>query len=269
MQEQGKGKKDTDRSLKNHLLTWLTTIAPVLLVLFVTVVFSAFFAGPHPWNAWQGLWKTLFRFFRFTLVLCLPLCATIPIYGLIVERKKKVLLQIDEKRDFTIRRLKHWLFRPFQGIGIGLVFATKLLTILQLIVGPTVKSSLLIPQGQFELARLLMVTAVTVFVSLLLSVLWTLDDMGIRYFNRKDQELKLIGKYVGTLMPLIFGLYGMFGLLATYPASQAFAYAFKIVVVLYPSLAFFAAVHTHFLRKRLGLLLKRTSLRKAGILEHE
>jgi hypothetical protein len=269
MQEQGKGTKDTDRSLKNHLLTWLTAIAPALLVLFVTVVFSAFFGGPHLWKGWQVIWKTLFRFFRFTLVLCLPLFATISIYGFIVEKKKKVLLQIDGKREFTIHRVKHWVFRPFQGIGIGLVFAMKLLTILQLIVGPTSKTFLLIPQGQFELARLLMVTAVTVFVSLLLSVLWTLDDMGIRYFNRKDQELKMIGKYVGTLMPLIFGLYGMFGLLATYPASQAFAYAFKIVVVLYPPLAFFAAVHTHFLRKRLGLLLKRTSLRKAVILEHE
>jgi predicted DNA repair protein MutK len=114
-----------------------------------------------------------------------------------------------------------------------------------------------------------MISAVTVFVSLLLSILWTLDDMGIRYFNRKDQELKMIGKYVGTLMPLIFGLYGMFGLLTNYPPDQAFAYAFKIVVVLYPPLAFFAAAHTHFLRKRLELLLKRTSLRKTGILEHE
>jgi len=114
-----------------------------------------------------------------------------------------------------------------------------------------------------------MITAVTVSVSLLLSVLWTLDDMGIRYFNRKDQELKMIGKYVGTLMPLIFVLYGMFGLLATYPPDQAFAYAFKIVVALYPPLAFFAAAHNHFLRKRLGVLSRRTSLRKAGILEHE
>jgi hypothetical protein len=259
----------TTQSSKNPLLAGLTDVAPALLVLFANVLFVTFSGIPSFFNAWQGLWKTLFRFFRFTFVLCLPLFATIPIYGFIVKKKKKVLLQIEEKPGFTIYRVKHWVFRPFQGIGIGLVFATKLLTILQLIVGPTSKTFLLIPQGQFELARLLMVTAVTVFVSLLLSVLWTLDDMGIRYFNRKDQELKMIGKYVGTLMPLIFGLYGMFGLLATYPASQAFAYAFKIVVVLYPPLAFFAAIHTHFLRKRLGLLLKRTSLRKAGILENE
>jgi hypothetical protein len=195
--------------------------------------------------------------------------ATIPIYGFIVEKKNRVLLQIDGKRDFTTYHLKHWVFRPFQGIGIGLLFGTKLLTILQLVAGPSVKSSLLIPQGQFDLARIVMITAVTVFVSLLLSVLWTLDDMGIRYFNRKDQELKMIGKYAGTLMPVIFGLYGMFGLLANYPTAQAFTYAFEIVVVLYPPLVFFTVAHTYFLRKRRELLTKRTPLRKAAILEHE
>lgn len=220
-------------------------------------------------NAWQGLLKTLFRFVRFTVVLCLPLLTTIPIYGFIIEKKKKVLLRLDEKPNFTVHRLRQWLFRPFQGIGIGLVFATKLLTALQLIVGPAYRPFSLIPQGDFELARLLMVTAVTVLVSLMLSVLWTLDDMGIRYFNRKDRELKIVGKYVGTLMPLIFGLYGIFGLLTTYPFDQALAYVFKIVVALYPPLAFFAVAHTYFLRKRLGLLLKGTSLRKVGIVEHE
>lgn len=259
----------TTQSSKNPLLAGLIDVAPALLVLLTNVLFVAFFGSPSFLNAWQGLGKTLLRFFRFTLILCIPLFTTIPIYGFIVEKKKKVLLQMDKKRDLTIHRLKHWLFRPFQGIGIGLVFAAKLLTILQLIVGPASKPLSLIPQGQFELARLLMITAVTVSVSLLLSVMWTLDDMGIRYFNRKDQELKMIGKYVGTLMPLIFGLYGMFGLLATYPPDQAFAYAFKIVVALYPPLAFFAAAHNHFLRKRLGVLSRRTSLRKAGILEHE
>ncbi len=235
----------------------------------VTVVFTAFFGDPHPLKGWQAIWKALLRFFRFTLVLCLPLYALIPIYSFIVERRKKVLLQIQQGRDFTVHRLKHWVFRPFQGIGIGLLFGTKLLTILQLIAGPIVKPSLLIPQGQFELARLLVITAVTVFVSLLLSTLWTLDDMGIRYYNRKDQELKLIGKYAGTLMPVVFGMYGLLGLLANYRTAQAFTYAFKIVVVLYPPLTVFSVAHAYFLRKKAGVLFKKTLLKKGGILEYE
>lgn len=257
------------RSQKNVLPAWLIDIAPALLVFAVTVAFAALFGGPNLLKGWQAIWKTFLRSFRFTLVLCLPLYLLVPIYSFIVDKMKDVLLQIQEKRDFTIHRLKHWVFRPFQGIGIGLLFSTKLLTVLQLIAGPTIRSSWLIPEGQFELARLLMITAVTVFVSLLLSTLWTLDDMGIRYFNRKDQELKMIGKYAGTLVPVVFGVYGLLGLLANYPADQAFIYAFKIVVAIYPPLAVFSVAHTYFLRKKAGLLFKRTLLTKGGILEHE
>ena len=54
------------------------------------------------------------------------------------------------------------------------------------------------PQGQFQLGRFMVVTGITILVSLLLSTLWTLDDMGIRYFNRKDYEIKMVGKYMGT-----------------------------------------------------------------------
>jgi hypothetical protein len=192
-----------------------------------------------------------------------------PIHSYIVGRRKDVLLRIDEKPAFVIHWAKHQVFRPFQGIGIGLLFSTKLLTVLQLIAGPTIRPSLLIPEGQFELARLFMITAVMAFISLLLSTLWTLDDMGIRYFNRKDQELKMIGKYAGTLMPVVFGMYGLLGLLANYPADQAFVYALKIVVVLYPPLAIFTIAHTYFLKTRAALLLRQTSLKKGGILEHE
>jgi len=45
--------------------------------------------------------------------------------------------------------------------------------------------------------------------------------------NRKDQELKMIGKYVGTLMPILFGLYGIFSLLDDYPARQALSSYFE------------------------------------------
>ena len=263
-----KGDKRMTRSQNSSIPPWLTAIAPALLVLLFTVAFSAFFGGPHLLKGWQAIWKTFLRFFRFTLVLCLPLYTLVPMYGFIVERMKEHLLQIEKKRDFTTHRLKHWAFRPFQGIGIGLLFSTKLLNILQLIAGSTVKASLLIPEGQFELARLLMITAVSVFISLLLSILWTLDDMGIRYFNRKDQEFKMIGKYAGTIVPVVFGMYGLLGLLANYPTDQAFIYAFKIIVVLYPPLMVFAVAHAYLLRKKAGLL-KRTLVKKGGILEYE
>ncbi len=264
-----KGANTTIRSRKNSLSPWLNALAPALFVLLVTVAFSAFFGDPHLSKGWLAMGRTLLRFFRFAVILCLPLYALVPIYGFIVEKARDILLQVHHKQDFTLHRLKHCVFRPFQGIGIGLLFSTKLLTILQLIAGPTVKSSLLIPEGQFEFARFMVITSVAVIISLLLSTLWTLDDLGIRYINRKDQELKMIGKYAGSLLPIVFGVYGLLGILADYPPTQALLYTFEIIVVLYPPLVVFSVAHACFLAKNAGTLHKRTLLGKVSISEHE
>ncbi len=88
--------------------------------------------------------------------------------------------------------------------------------------------------------------------------------MGIRYFNRKDQELKMIGKYAGTLMPVIFGFYGILNLFANYPTAVALFFVCKIAVVLYPPLALFAVLHTYFVRSRRASFSK-DSLKRGGI----
>jgi hypothetical protein len=152
-----------------------------------------------------------------------------------------------------------------QGIGIGLLFEAKLLAALQILTGVTTPPVLFFSRGQFEPGRLLIISGITVVISLLLSTLWTLDDVGIRYVNRKDQELKMIGKYVGTLMPILFGFYGIFSLIADYPPRQAFILLFRIAMILYPPFAVFAVMHFRFLRSREEHFSKRASLKKGGI----
>jgi hypothetical protein len=243
-------------------------MAPALAVLLMTVIFSLFYGDTATLVGWQALYKAPLRFLRFTSLFSVPLFVLPKLYGFITRKKSAVLLQVEQKGAGKIEPMKHWIFRPFQGIGIGLLFGTKLLSVLQLIAGPSIDSSLLVPEGHFQTGRLLLVTLITVFVSLLLSTIWTLDDMGIRYFNRKDQELKMIGKYAGTVMPVIFGFYGMVNLLATYPGGQAFLFAFKIAFVLYPPLAVFAILHTYFISRRIGLFAKNY-LRKGIILQRD
>ena len=143
---------------------------------------------------------------------------------------KGALLRVDDKREVQIHPFTLWIARPFQGIGIGLFFISKLLTALTIMVGPINEPSLLFSLGQFQVGRFLSIMVIAIIVSILLSSIWTFDDMGIRYFNRKDQEIKKIGKYVGTLMPVIFGFYGILNLLANYPGIQVLAYLFKITV---------------------------------------
>jgi hypothetical protein len=241
---------------KREGLNWPKDMAPALAVLLVTFMFSFLYGDSAVLTSWQAACKAPLRFLRFALVLSLPLYALPGVYRFIIQKKASFLLQIEEEGELRILPAKHWIFRPFQGIGIGLLFGTKLLAILQLIAGPTVGTSLLIPEGHFQFARLLTITLITVFVSLLLSTLWTLDDLGIRFFNRKDQELKMIGKYAGTLMPAIFGFYGILNLLANYPTVEALLFVCKIAVVLYPPLAIFAVLHTYFVRSRTKLFSK-------------
>jgi hypothetical protein len=245
-------------------LNWPKDMAPALAVLLVTFIFSFIYGDSTLLTNWQAACKAPLRFLRFALVLSLPLYALPKVYRFIVQKKAASLLQIEQGGTLTILPAKHWLFRPFQGIGIGLLFGTKLLAILQIIAGPTAGASLLIPEGHFQFGRLLMITAITIVVSLLLSTLWTLDDLGIRYYNRKDQELKMIGKYAGTLMPVIFGFYGILNLLANYPAAEALLFVCKIAVVLYPPLAVFAVLHTYFLSSRIRLF-SGTLVRKGSI----
>jgi hypothetical protein len=240
-------------------------ISPALTVLFFSILFSYFFDSFTPIKGWEVLLRALIRFIRFALPLCLPLYVLLPIHRFVVVQMREKLLQTEKRREPYLHPIKHWIFRPLQGIGIGLLFETKLLAALQILTGVTAHPVLFFSRGEIQLERLLVITGITVVISLLLSTLWTLDDVGIRYVNREDQEIKMIGKYVGTLMPILFGFYGIFSLIADYPTKQALIFLFRIVMILYPPFAVFAIMHFRFLRSREEHFSERTSLKKGGI----
>ena len=240
---------------------------PVILILILSIAFSVL-AGEFAFlRGWESLYRGFLRFFRTAFFLCLPLVLLPSIFrslGSIISNRGKIFIQIKRKQRLDVRPAKHWIFRPFQGIGIGLLFATKLLGVLQIVGGSNATGSLILPQGQFQPGRLLVVTGITILVSLTLSVLWTFDDLGIRYFNRKDYEIKMVGKYVGTLMPIIFGLYGVFHLFDQFSKMQALTYLLQMIVILYPSFTVFSVIHAHFVQKKARGLSKGLFLEKGG-----
>jgi hypothetical protein len=248
---------------------WVKEFTPALVVLCLNVLLGLFIPGFSLVKDWEVVYKILWRFFRFALLLTLPLYGFLPAYVSFVRKTRGKLIQVERKQDLNFQPLKHWIFRPLQGIGIGLLFETKLLAVLQVITGVTAKPFLFFRSGQIQLERLLVISGVTVCISLFLSFLWTLDDTGIRYVNRKDQEIKMIGKFVGTLMPILFGFYGVFSLLASYPKGQAAINLFKIIVILYPPFAVFSIVHSHFVKSKEEKLSKKTELGSGGIWEKE
>ena len=251
----------------NKFHRWPKEIGHAVAILILTIFLSILLGNFTFLKGSEAIYKGLFRFFRITLLLCLPLYLLLPIFGRlgkVAQRKDSIFLQVKEKQDLEIHPVKHWLLRPFQGIGIGLLFGMKLLSVLQVMTGTTATASILIPTGQFQLGRFLIVSGITIFVSLLLSTLWTLDDTGIRYLNRKNHEIRMIGKYAGTLMPIFFGFYGVFGLFSQLQKTEALIYLFQIVVILYPPFAVFSIFHTHFLQKRGEFLLNRLLNKKGG-----
>ncbi len=240
-------------------------ISPALAVLVFSILFSYFLESSTPVKGWGLLLRALIRFIRFALPLCLPLYVLLPVYRFIVGRLRERLVQTENRREPCIHPIKHWVFRPLQGIGIGLLFETKLLAALQILTGVTAQPVLFSSRGEIQLERWLAITGITMVVSLFLSTLWTLDDVGIRYANRKNQELKMVGKYAGTLMPILFGFYGIFSLISDYPEKQAFTFLFRIVMILYPPFTVFAVMHFRFLKNREENFSENNSLKKGGI----
>src|SRR4030043_1764590 len=107
-------------------------ISPALTVLFFSILFSYFFESLTPIKGWEVPLRAFIRFIRFALLLCLPLYVLLPIYRFVVARMREKLLQTEKRPEPCIHPIKHWIFRPLQGIGIGLLFETKLLAALQI-----------------------------------------------------------------------------------------------------------------------------------------
>ena len=253
---------------KNPILTplnWPKELIPIFLVFPVSLLVSYYHHGASPDEIWPILYRNILRFFRYAFFLCLPLYLLPRLYRHLLERGKEVLVQLREPAAIAFHPLKHWLFRPFQGIGIGFLFATKLLALIQTISGPLISTAPPFISGDYHLYRIFLVSLITVLIALLLSVLWTLDDMGIRFHNQKDQELKMIGKYAGTLMPVIFGLFGLFSLLARYPKESALLHVIRIILVFYPTMVFFVVVHLHFIKGKNDFNYKKEMLKKGGV----
>jgi hypothetical protein len=167
------------------------------------------------------------------------------------------LSQISGERNYEFNQWHSWLIRPLQCIGLAMLIAAKFITVLQIYTGNTITAATVLPPGQFDAARFLSITAIAMTTSLLLSFLWTLDDLGIRYSNRKTGEVRMIGKYIGILLPIIFGFYGIFSLFESHERLLAVQYIFQMIIVLYPPFVIMTALHSLYTGKHEKLLLEK------------
>lgn len=239
-------------SAKAFLLdTW-----PAFAVLLLTLLISSLIMEFTFVRGVKALWVVLLRFVYLSVILTLPLlflprlCALLRTLG---NRRNRRLVQIAGEKDPRTAPLKNWVLRPLQGIGLMMLMATKLLAILY--TGSTVTASTLVPPAHFQMGRFLSVTSIALLASTLLVFLWTTDDLGIRFHDRRTGEVRMIGKYLGVLLPVFFGFYGILGLFDAHSQVPASRYLVQMVIVLYPPFVFFNVLHAIYIRQREPQLL--------------
>jgi hypothetical protein len=169
------------------------------------------------------------------------------------------LVQLQQERNQEITPLKNWLLRPLQGIGISIF-------LLEIYSSGGIDSSVIMPPPSFSPWRFFATTAMAVTVSLVLSYLWALDDLGIRLYNRKTREVRMIGKYLGLILPVILGFYGMISISKNHSMMMAIQYLAQMVLILYPSFLVFNVFHTFYINRSENRLLERLHVKSQIVL---
>ncbi|MCX5827849.1 MAG: hypothetical protein NTV58_07590 [Deltaproteobacteria bacterium] len=250
----------TERSTQKTIKRIFFSVWPALAVLFLSLIIASFFAQFTFVAGLESVWKILLRFLRFLLILILPLPLLPRACGImqhLLNRRRLRLIQIREERHQTLNLWQNWLIRPFQGIGLSMLIATKLIALLQISATSPLDSSIILPPAQFNSGRFVTATVIAIMTSILLSFFWSLDDLGIRHHNERTGEVKMIGKYIGVLLPILFGFYGMFSLFKSHEHLLAIQYIAQMAVVLYPPFLVMTVFHALYIEKYEILILKK------------
>jgi len=244
---------------------------PVFLVLIANLIISAFIGRFSFIGGIEALWKVPFRYFRFSLILVIPLFL-IPIlitfWGRLFTFGQHELISANERAsDFA--PLKTWLIRPLQGIGLSFLLGAKLIGVLQGYSVVAKGSAGVLPPSQFVYGRMMVSMAIAVLVALLLSLFWTMEDLGVSQRNKKTGEVRMIGKYLGAILPVVFGFYGYLSLLHDITAYQAFVSMSQIVIALYPPFVTLAVCHFLYIQRNAGTILTRLAIHSSPMPDTE
>jgi len=255
----------THRARYIHILR---SLWPAFLVLAVNLVLS-FFIGTFTFvGGVDAFWKIPFRYVRFSLTLVLPLFLLLPLSGVMYRlfTLGHRELTAAAERETDVSPLKTWLIRPFQGIGLSLLLGAKLIGVLQGYSVVATGSAGVLPPSQFVYSRMLISMAIAAIVSLVLSLFWAMEDLGVSQQNKKTGEVRMIGKYLGVILPVVFGFAGYLSLLHDIPAYLAAQYVLQIAVALYPPFVTLSVCHFLYVQRKADLILTKLAVRNIPML---
>jgi hypothetical protein len=247
-------------------VVWLGTfyrmavaVSPAVLVLALTLVISLVTGHPKGLFLTSSIRGIPIRFLILTLILVAPIVILPKILTFTwnITKNRDVFGQQFVKgevgTDGELSKPVAWVLRPVQGISLSLILAERFLSLLESSIGVSY-TRLLVSITLFFVGGAL--------TSIFLSVVWAFDDLGVKIYNRKTDEVHMAGNSIGTVLPLITGAIGVSGLFHTNLPMDALIDLLEIVMVLYPSYVFFAVLHHEFVAGRSHVISEKLQLKR-------
>ena len=231
-----------------------TLLATLIIATFITEFTFTF--GAKAFGSILARFVRLFLNLTFPLLFLSSICALVQPF---LNRNPGQLVQVKKEEDTVFHAFQSWVVRPLQGIGLLMLMATHFLGPLgeylgSSFTGPTISTiPTMPPPGELTLGRFVNL-AVT---SILLSFVWTMDDLGIRHYNRKTEEIRIVGKYLASLLPILTGFYAIYSLFKDQPPLVAVLMIVQRIVIFYPPLVTFNVLHNYYVNKNGTILLKK------------
>ncbi len=231
-------------------LRLVISVSPALFILTFTIIISLVTGHPKGLFLSRSSLGILVRFVLVTLIFIAPVLILPKLLTLVVNMAKNVgpigqFVRDSSDPSQELPKPDAWVIRPLQGIGLSMIFAERLMNVLE-----------------FLPARLVLFFIGSALVSLFLSVVWALDDSGVKIYNSRTGEVYMAGRSIGTLLPLIGGAIGISSLFHLNSPLDALIELFEIVMVLYPSYVFFVIFHQEFIRKRISTFSGKFRLKR-------
>lgn len=239
--------------LRHLELDSIFEFSPAIAVLVATF-FVSFYAGTaEDLYLVQSNARTLVRFLAITIILLAPL-PILPAFILFAGKRLTEegyfgrLVMEEMRSTIPFRKSLLWVIRPLQGIGMSLLFSNQFLNLFRTF-----------PEASFldALIRPILFIAVSVPISILFSTIWSLDDLGVKLYTKKSGEVRLVGSYVGTILPVASGALGIYSLLQRGSSAGALLLLALMAMVLYPPYVLLAVIHDKFLGQRKGTLFEK------------
>jgi hypothetical protein len=235
----------------------LISALPGFTVLITTVAVSLALGQPsdlfHTSSA-RGL------IVRSLLITCI-LAVTVPIAPRIVTYLSHVLrektpvgqlIKTSPPRESELERVISWFLRPIQGIGLCLIAGEEFIELLEYGTGLSYSE---------QLARASLFVFGSLIVAFLLSIVWTLDDLGLKIYGSSG-DLNSAGNNVGTILPIVTGAIGITNLFKSNTPIVAIYNLAGLIFALYPPYLVFAVIHDEYMRPKIRRLHDSLNLRK-------